>query len=77
MSRETLTFVTDAWNALEIPAAILTIVAFLALTYRMVFRHGEKPGPLTRSIYDTFLDVLTYGTLIAMVLWVLWSNAPE
>jgi hypothetical protein len=76
MSSDPSKFVLGVWGGIELGAALLTVVVFIALVLRIVLRHGEKPSPVTRGIYDVFLDVMRYGALVALVLWVLWNTVP-
>ena len=69
-------FVLGVWEGIGLAAAVLTVVTFIALALRIVFRHGEKPGPMTRGIYDLFLDVMRYGALVSLLLWILWKTVP-
>lgn len=69
-------FALGAWEGIGLAAAVLTVVTAVALVLRIVFRHGEKAGPLTRGIYDLFLDIMRYGSLVGLVLWILWKTVP-
>jgi hypothetical protein len=69
-------FVFGVWEGIGLAAAVLTIITAIALALRIVFRHGEEPGPVTRGIYDLFLDVMRYGALVGFVLWAIWKTVP-
>lgn len=73
MSGESLS-IEKIWETLNLTAAVFVVITFLALMHRLLFRRGRKPGPVTRGIYDLFLDLVRYGWMAGVLLWMVWQG---